>query len=284
MSAGTWFITGCSSGLGRAMASQLLASGRRVAATARDVKALGDLVEQYGSGDGPLWTAALDVTEPDAIRARVDQAFTEFGPIDVVVNNAGYGLLGAAEEFTDEQIDRQLQTNLLGSIRVARAALPHLRAQHGGRIIQISSAGGQAVMPAFSVYNASKWGVEGFFDALALEIETFGIQVTIVEPGHVETSFIGSSLKIAPELPAYKRTPAGRVRWGTQRGMATYTGDVEKVVAAIIDSADHEKAPRRLVLGSDSYEYIESALRQRLADVTGQRELARSVDMGNARR
>lgn len=147
----TWLITGVSSGFGRHMTEQLLERGDRVAGTVRDTEAMNDLKVKYGS---LLWLANLDVTDTPAIHRVVDKAFNDLGPIDVVVNNAGYGLFGAAEELTDEQIDHQIQTNLIGSIQVARAALPHLRAQQSGRIIQLSSVGGQAAFPGGSLYHA----------------------------------------------------------------------------------------------------------------------------------
>lgn len=160
----TWFITGTSSGFGRILSERLLARGDRVAATLRKPEALDDLKARYGEH---LWVAPLDVTDTAAIRNVVDQAFSDLGRIDVIVNNAGYALFGAAEEVTDEQIRRQLETNLVGSIQVVRAALPHLRAQGGGRILQMSSEGGQISYPNFSLYHASKWGVEGFIEAVA---------------------------------------------------------------------------------------------------------------------
>ena len=158
----SWFITGVSSGFGRHLTEQLLARGERVAGTARKLATLDDLKAQYGDR---FWLASLDVTDTPAIRRVVDEAFGVFGRIDVIVNNAGYALLGAAEEVSDEQIAHQLATNLLGSIQVVRAALPHLRAQGGGRILQVSSVGGQIAVPGLSLYHATKWGIEGFLEA-----------------------------------------------------------------------------------------------------------------------
>jgi len=160
----TWFITGTSSGFGRLMTESLLARGDRVAATLRKVEALDDLKAQHGER---LWVARLDVTDAIAVRRVVDQAFRDLGRIDVMVNNAAYGLVGAAEELTDDQVRLQIDTNLIGSIQVIRAALPHLRAQGGGRILQVSSEGGQIAYPAFSLYHATKWGIEGFVEVTA---------------------------------------------------------------------------------------------------------------------
>lgn len=181
-----WFITGASSGFGRVLTEKLLARGDRVAATVRRPDALDDLRAEYGER---LWTATLDLTEMAAVRQTVDRAFSELGRIDVVVSNAGYGLFGAAEEVTDEQVRHQIDTNLVGSIALIRAALPHLRAQGGGRILQVSSEGGQVTYPAFSLYHATKWGIEGFVDAVAKEVAPFGIAFTLVEPGPAGTNF-----------------------------------------------------------------------------------------------
>ena len=160
----TWFITGASAGLGRLMTEKLLERGDRVVGTLRRAGALNDLVERYGDH---LRIVTLDVTDTAAVRATIEGAFRAMGRIDVIVSNAGYGLFGAAEEVSDAQIDRQIATNLTGSIQVIRASLPHLRDQGGGRIMQVSSEGGQIAYPNFSVYHATKWGIEGFVEAVA---------------------------------------------------------------------------------------------------------------------
>ncbi len=183
----TWFITGISSGFGRCLTELLLARGERVAGTVRDRAAVADL-----SSDR-LWAAELDVTDLDAVRGVVDRAFAELGPIAVVVSNAGYGLFGAGEEATDAQMLHAVATNLLGSMQVIRAALPHLRAQGSGRILQLSSMAGQAALPGGSMYHAGKWGIEGFVDAVAQEVAVFGIGCTVVEPGvHARISATGA--------------------------------------------------------------------------------------------
>jgi NAD(P)-dependent dehydrogenase (short-subunit alcohol dehydrogenase family) len=175
-----WLITGTSSGFGRALTEQLLARGDRVVATLRKVDALNDLKAAHGDR---LHVMALDVTDGNAIQRVVDAAFATLGRIDVVISNAGYGLLGAVEEVTDAQIRHQLDTNVLGSIRLARAALPHLRKQGGGRLMQLSSMGGHIAFPALSLYHTSKWAIEGFYESLAQEVASFNIQTTLVEPG-----------------------------------------------------------------------------------------------------
>lgn len=273
----TWFITGATSGFGRAMTERLLARGDRVAATARRPERLDDLAAKYGD---LLWTAALDVTDIPVLRAVVDRAFAELGRIDVIVSNAGYGTFGAAEEFSDEAIDAQLATNLVAPIQLVRAALPHLRAQGGGRFIQLSSAGGQATFTGGNLYHATKWGVEGFFEALIAEVAPFGVELTLVEPGVARTEF-GPSLVVAPRLAAYDHTPIAQLRQYIEAPggvTANGPGDPAKIADAIIASAAVSPAPRRLTLGSDAYEFVRSALTLRLDELEAGKDLAFSTD------
>lgn len=270
----TWFITGVNSGIGRELAEQLLARGDRVAGTVRRQGSVDDLRDTYGDR---FWLGHLDITDLARVREVVDAAFGELGRIDVVVINAGYGLFGAAEECTDEQMVHQITTNLIGSIQTARAALPHLRAQGGGRIIQISSVAGLAAHPGASLYHAGKWGVEGFMEALAGEVAPFGIEVTLVEPGGARTSFAGSSLRLGRPLAAYDGTPAAAVRVFKDTAVPL-PGDPAKVAAKVIDSAAQRPAPMRLVLGSDSYQGATAALRNRLAHIEPQRAGAAETD------
>jgi NAD(P)-dependent dehydrogenase (short-subunit alcohol dehydrogenase family) len=274
MSQDTWFITGINSGFGRALTEQLLAAGHRVAGTVRKPGSVDDLAAKYGDH---LWLARLDVTDPPRIREVVDGAFAGLGRIDVVVNNAGYGLFGAAEELTDEQIDHVLATNLTGSIQVTRAALPHLREQGGGRIIQLSTYGGQATHPGASLYHAGKWGIEGFMESVAKEVAPFGIGVTIVEPGGARTEFRFGSLRTATPMPAYDNTPAAMTRGAGDRSRPSL-GDPAKMAARIIESTTRTPAPLRLVLGSDSHRFVTTALRERLAQIEPQGETAASTD------
>ncbi|MFF8593871.1 SDR family oxidoreductase [Streptomyces sp. NPDC015220] len=276
MSQRTWFITGISSGFGRRMAERLLDGGDRVTGTVRDVGSVKDLRDRHGDR---LAVHRLDLTDgAEAITAVVDAAFHAAGRVDVVVNNAGYGLFGAAEELTDEQIVHQIDTNLLGSIRVVRAALPHLRAQGAGRILQISTYGGQATNPGAGVYNAAKWGVEGFMEATALDVAPFGIGVTIVEPGSAGTGFRTGGARLAEPLAAYDGTPAAMVRRIKDPSLPS-VGDVDKMVAAMIASVDRPDAPRRLALGSDSYRYMHDALTSRVAELENGKETAFSTDL-----
>lgn len=270
----TWFITGASSGLGRIMTEKLLGRGDRVIGTARRIDAVADLSAAHGE---LLHVSALDLTDTAAIRATIDQAFGRFGRIDVIVSNAGYGLFGAGEELSDDQIDRQLATNLTGSIQLIRASLPHLRKQGGGRIVQVSSEGGQIAYPGFSLYHASKWGIEGFIEAVAREVAPFGIDFIIAEPGPTGTNF-GAALDHAEPMEVYERTPAGEVRRAMTSGQFAIRGDAANTVEAMIAAADGEHPTFRLALGSTAYENIRSALAKRLEALKAQRSVAYSAD------
>lgn len=270
----TWFITGTSSGFGRVLTEKLLARGDRVVATLRKLDALDDLKARYGDR---LRIATLDVTDTAAVRDVVNRAFDELGRIDVVVNNAGYGLIGAGEEVSDDQIRHQLDTNLIGSIQVIRAALPHLRAQGGGRILQVSSAGGQITFPSLSLYHASKWGIEGFVETVAQEVAPFNIGLTIVEPGATQTQF-GNSLVAAQPTPAYDATPVGDIRRAFAANAFPIVGDAAKMAEAMIDCAARNPAPLRLALGSDTYTGIRAALVSRLNALDAQKEIALASD------
>jgi NAD(P)-dependent dehydrogenase (short-subunit alcohol dehydrogenase family) len=271
----TWFITGASSGFGRILTEKLLARGDRVAATVRRESSLDDLRVRHGDR---LWIAILDVTDADAVRKVIDRAFAELGRIDVVVSNAGYGLFGAAEEVTDAQVRHQIDTNLVGSIAVIRACLPHLRAQGGGRVLQLSSEGGQITYPSFSLYHATKWGIEGFVEAVAKEVAPFGIAFTLVEPGPTGTNF-GAGLVRPEPMAVYENTPVGELRRALASGSFKVTGDAGKMVAAIIASADGSAPPLRLTLGSIAYGSIRTALADRLAALESQKAIALSTDV-----
>jgi NAD(P)-dependent dehydrogenase (short-subunit alcohol dehydrogenase family) len=266
MASKTWFITGTSTGFGRALTEQLLARGDRVAATLRSPAALDGLEDRYG---GLLWRAELDVSRPAQVRQVVDDAFATLGRIDVVVSNAGYALVGAAEEPTDEQVERQLDTNLLGSMTLARAALPHLRRQGGGHLIQFSSIGGQAAFPFVGIYNATKWAIEGFYEALAQEVAGLGIATTLVEPGGFRTDSNARSVDAAPPLPVY-----AELREQMLRNFAEPMGDPARLASAVITVADAAPPPRRLLLGSDAYEAIHASLTARLHEVEAQKDSA----------
>lgn len=270
----TWLITGASSGLGLDMTAKLLARGDRVVACGRRGAALEALARTAGER---LRIARFDVADTAALRREVDAAFATFGRIDVVVGKAGYGLFGAAEEVTDAQIERQIATNLTASIQLVRAVLPHLRAQGGGRIVQVSSEGGQATYPGFGLYHATKWGIEGFCDAVAQEVTPFGIDVVIVEPGPTATGFAGALDRAAP-MAAYDATPAGEVRRAVSGGGFEIRGDAGRTVDAMIRVADSARPRRRIALGSIAFANIHRALNARLDDLLAQEALTLTAD------
>jgi NAD(P)-dependent dehydrogenase (short-subunit alcohol dehydrogenase family) len=267
----TWFVTGASRGMGRELVEQTLARGDRVAATVRRPGQLDDLAARYGD---QLWVRQLDVTDTARLRAIVAEAFTDHDRIDVVVSNAGYGVFAAAEDLTDQQISQMIATNLTGSVQFARAAVPHLRAQGGGMLMQMSSMGGQLAFPAFSMYHLTKWGIEGFYEALAAEVEPFGIRTTLIEPGMVRTGFFDAATRVPPSAP-YRGGPADREPIPAE----DMTDSPEKTVAAIIRAAESGDPPRRLVLGSDAWRLMTSELRSRLASVEAQQQNAASADV-----
>jgi NAD(P)-dependent dehydrogenase (short-subunit alcohol dehydrogenase family) len=275
MSQRTWFITGVSSGFGRELADQLLKRGNRVVGTVRDTGKVADLLARYHE---TFRAEVLDVTDTAAIREVVERAFAQLGRIDVVISNAGYGLFGAAEELTDTQIDHMIATNLVGSIHLIRGVLPHLRAQGGGRIIQISSYGGQVAFPGNSMYHATKWGIEGFVESVAQEVASFGIGMTIVEPGGARTEFRYGSAQVAELMPIYDDTPAHSFlrMLDPKNGLAP--GDPARMAARIIESADVEPAPLRMLLGSQALASTLTTLRKRIASFEAQTELAASTD------
>jgi NAD(P)-dependent dehydrogenase (short-subunit alcohol dehydrogenase family) len=250
----TWFITGTSRGFGREWAVAALDRGDKVAATARDVASLDELAGKYGDAILPI---KLDVTDREAAFAAVRQAHKRFGQLDVVVNNAGYGHFGMIEEVSEEEIRAQLETNVLGALWVTQAALPFLREQGGGHIIQVSSIGGISAFISAGTYHASKWALEGFSQSLSLEVARFGIKVTLVEPAGYSTDWSGSSAKHSKPLPAYDQTREEATRSRAQRFPAP--GDPVATRAAILTLVDSDNPPLRMFLG-------ESPLRIAVAD------------------
>jgi NAD(P)-dependent dehydrogenase (short-subunit alcohol dehydrogenase family) len=257
MASKVWFITGTSKGFGRVWAEAALARGDRVAATARDVKTLAPLVERYGD----LVTATtLDVTDKKAVDASIAAAHARFGRLDVVINNAGYGQFGAIEELSEAEARAQMETNLFGALWVTQAALPFMRAQKSGHIIQISSIGGVNAFPTVGIYHSSKWALEGFSQALAAEVAPFGIHVTLVEPAGYATDWGGPSAKRAKELPAYQ---GARDAIASFRG-ANVPGDPDATAAPILKIVDAEKPPLRVFLGTVGLPMIRAEYAKRL--------------------
>jgi len=271
----TWFITGVSSGFGRELTRQLLERGDRVVGTVRDTGNVADLRKQYPE---TFRAEVLDVTDTAAIRTVIERSFAQLGRIEVIISNAGYGLFGAAEELTDTQVEHTVATNLVGSIQLIRAALPYLRAQGGGRVIQISSYGGQVAFPGISMYHATKWGIEGFVESVAQEVASFGIGMTLVEPGGARTEFRYGSAQVAEPMPIYDETPAHSfVRLlDPKNGLAP--GDPARMAARIIESVDVEPAPLRILLGSQALESTLTTLRKRITSFEAQTALAASTD------
>lgn len=270
----TWLITGTSTGLGRLLTERLLERGDRVIATLRRKGSLDDLLALHGDR---LQILTFDVTDTPTMRDSVSQAFTTFGRIDVIVSNAGYGLFGAAEEASDEQIERQIATNLTGSIQFLRAVLPYLREQGGGRIVQVSSEGGQIAYPSFSLYHATKWGIEGFVESVAKEVAPFGIDFIIAEPGPTATHF-AEGLDRTLTTPIYEDTPAGALRRALASGALAIKGDAGNTVDAIIKITDMPNPPLRITLGSTAYDSISHALKERLESLETYKEVALSAD------
>ena len=245
MSSKIWFITGTSRGFGREWAAAALERGDQVAATARNTDSLDDLVQKYGDALLPI---ALDVTDRDADFAAVKQAHEHFGRLDVVVNNAGYGHFGLVEELSESDARDQLETNLFGALWVTQAALPYLREQGSGHIIQVSSIGGISAFPLVGIYHASKWALEGLSQSLAQEVADFGIKVTLVEPGGFSTDWSGDSAKRSEELAAYDGVRARILEQRASRN--AQPGDPVASAEAILQVVDAEEPPLRVFFGA----------------------------------
>ncbi|WP_405603119.1 SDR family NAD(P)-dependent oxidoreductase [Streptomyces sp. NBC_00081] len=266
-----WFITGTSRGLGRAFAESALERGDKVAATARNVAALDELVAKYG--DPAVLPLALDATDKAAVAAAVSAAHEKFGRLDVVVNNAGYGMFGMVEEITEQQLRDQMETNLFGAFWVSQAVLPILRAQGSGHIVQISSVGGVVAFPTLGAYHASKWALEGFSESLAGEVADQGIKVTIVEPGGFSTDWGGSSGVHADPNPAYDQV---RAAVAARFGDARYAAPTD-AGAALLQIVDAENPPLRVLFGTEPIEIIEPAYAQRLQTWTDWQHVSRTA-------
>ncbi|ORW63995.1 SDR family oxidoreductase [Mycobacterium saskatchewanense] len=254
-----WFITGTSRGFGREWAIAALERGDKVAATARNTDTLGDLADKYGEALLPI---RLDVTDRDADFAAVKQAHDHFGRLDIVVNNAGYGQFGFIEELSERDARDQIETNVFGALWITQAALPYLREQRSGHIIQVSSIGGITAFPLVGIYHASKWALEGFSQALAQEVAPFGIRVTLIEPGGFDTDWSGSSARHAERLPAYEEVRATveaqrRARWASP-------GNPSASAAALLKVVDAEEPPLRVFFGSSPLQTAKADYESRL--------------------
>ncbi|HLB10567.1 MAG TPA: oxidoreductase, partial [Gemmatimonadaceae bacterium] len=250
-----WLITGSSRGLGRALAERVLEAGESLVATARKPEQLSDLVTRYGDR---AHAVALDVTDERAAGAAIDAAVEAFGRLDVLVNNAGYGDVGSIEDTSLADFRAQIETNLFGVINVTKAAIPVMRAQRSGHIIQLSSIGGRIGPVGRGPYAAAKWGVEGFSEVLAKELAPLGIKVTIVEPGGFRTDFAGASTTIRAGRPEYEET-VGKVARFQREYDGKQPGDPARAASAIIHLASLDAPPLRLLLGSDAAHAAEQA-------------------------
>lgn len=269
-----WLITGCSRGLGRALAEAVLVAGHKLVATARNPAQLTDLVERYGD---QVCAVALDVTDEPAAGNAIEAAVDTFGRLDVLVNNAGYGDVGSIEDTSLADFRAQIETNLFGVINVTKAAIPLMREQGSGHIIQFSSIVGRLGPPGRGAYAAAKWGIEGFSEVLAKEVGPLGVKVTIIEPGGFRTDFAGASATIRNGRPEYDST-VGRMARFQRDFSGAQPGDPAKAAAVIIHIASLDEPPLRLLLGSDAVHSAEQSDSARLGADKKWRELSVSTD------
>ncbi len=249
-----WFITGSARGLGRSLTEAVLAKGDLVVATARNPEQLKDLANKYPDC---IYPVKLDVTEKVQIEAAVEDAIRKFGRIDVLVNNAGFGIIGAAEAYTDEQVQSQLEINLYAPIAITRIVLPHMRKQRSGRILQISSTGGRVGNPGLTIYQAAKFGLSGFSEALAKEVKPLGIFVTSVEPGGLRTDMT-PSMTSAPDVEGYDATVGLRKKLFSSIDYIPM-GAPDKAAKVMIRLVDHPNPPVHLVLGGEAVKIVKQA-------------------------
>lgn len=263
MTSKTWFITGASSGFGNAFARYALSRGHNVVATARSADKLEQLLLEAPE---QVLTLTLDVTRPGDAERAVAAAIERFGAIDVLINNAGYAIVGTVEETPEAELRALMETNFFGAAAVTKAALPHMRARRSGAIVNISSMGGQMSFPTVGAYSATKFALEGYSEALAQEVQPFGIKVLIVEPGAFRTSLVSSGDRFMPALDAYRETTAG-VRQAMKEMDGTQAGDPIKAAAAIEKALDAEATPLRLALGADAIDAIRDHAKGLLAEL-----------------
>ncbi|HEX7306375.1 oxidoreductase [Lentzea sp.] len=274
-----WLITGCSSGLGRALAEHALERGDRVAVTARDRETVADLARTYGDRALAL---RLDVTDPASVTAAVRSCEETFGRVDVLVNNAGYGYLAAIEEGEDSEVRALYDTNVHGVVTVLKAVLPGMRARRSGRIVNVSSFGGLAAFAATGYYHATKFALEGLSESLAAEVAPLGITVTIAEPGGLRTRWAGTSMRQSPtRLDDYEQT-AGKRRHSTVAVSGHQPGAPARAAAAIATAVDAEEPPLRLLLGSDALAGARTRLDRLRREIDEHEALTTSVDVEQA--
>jgi NAD(P)-dependent dehydrogenase (short-subunit alcohol dehydrogenase family) len=270
----TWLITGSSRGLGRALAEAVLESGDRLVATARRPEQLADLAARYGDR---VRTVALDVTDRAGAAAVVQTAVDAFGSLDRLVNNAGYGNVAPIEEISEDDFRAQVETNLWGTINMTRAALPVMRRQRSGHVIQISSVGGRVTSPGLGPYQTSKWGIEGFTGVLAKEVAPLGIKVTAIEPGGFRTDWAGASMEIA-DVPEDYAPSVGALAAHLRAALGHEPGDPAKAAQVILQVAALDDPPLQLVLGASAFELARNADEQRIASDDAWKHLSLATD------
>lgn len=269
-----WLITGSTRGFGRSLAEAVLAQGDQLIATARKPEQLADLVEQYGD---QVRAVQLDVTDPAQAEAAIHTAVQAFGRLDVLVNNAGYGNISSIEETSFEDFRAQIETNLWGVINVTKAALPLLREQGFGHILQFSSIGGRSSAPGLAAYQTAKWAVEGFSEVLSKEVTPLGLKVTLIEPGGFRTDWAGSSMSHIEPREEYKET-VGRLLAHVRGTEGTANGDPAKAALAIIAIVNEQNPPLRLLLGSDAIAIARAVDQAKLAETERWEKLSVSTD------
>ena len=274
-----FLLTGSTRGLGRQIAEAVLADGHRLVATARRPEALADLAERYGR---QILPTALDVTDAVAAKNAVAAGVEAFGRLDVIVNNAGYANMASVEDMTLADFTEQIETNLLGVVNMTKAALPVLRGQGAGHIIQISSIGGRLATAGLSAYQAAKWAVGGFSEVLAQEVGPLGITVTILEPGGMQTDWAGSSMRVPPVSEPYQPTVGVMAALHHDEGRMPALGDPAKVAQVVLAVADMDEPPLRLILGSEAYAYATAAAAARAKADAEWHDLTISTDRDDA--
>ncbi|MFA5326887.1 MAG: SDR family NAD(P)-dependent oxidoreductase [Prolixibacteraceae bacterium] len=267
-----WFITGSSRGLGKSLTEVVLSNGDNVAASARNTKQLDGLFEKYPK---QILILPLDISNKVQIHSAIEKTIEHFGRIDVLVNNAGFGITGAFEEFTDEQIQNQLEVNLYAPIKITKAVLPYMRKQRSGNIFNISSIGGRVTSIGLSIYQTAKWGIAGFSEALSKEVKAFGIHVTSIEPGGFRTDFAGVSMSFAEELSDYE--PVLKP-YKSYSATAIRKGIPDKAAKIIFDLAYHSEPPVHLILGSDAIALLEKGNSERKVEMEKWKSVSISTD------
>jgi NAD(P)-dependent dehydrogenase (short-subunit alcohol dehydrogenase family) len=272
----TWFITGASQGIGLILVKQLLKQGCNVAATARNLQALKSAIGTSSSSFLPL---QVNLVNEDSVGAAVSTAITHFGSIDVLVNNAGYGLISGIEESSNEEVRASFDVNVFGLLNVTRAVLPHMRAARSGHVFNLSSVFGLIAGAGWGIYCGTKFAVEGISEALAQEVQPFGIKVTIIEPGYVRTNFLNSGSVATPANPITAYTALAEERRKHQEDVpGTQIGNSEKVAEVIINAAQLENAPLRLLLGSDSLQYANYKIKMLKDGIEAHKDITLSTD------